>query len=189
MTRGHLKRRKLGGDRLRLPFSGIENMRKEAFTLVELMIVVAILGILGAVVLPTYQGHASEAKVSAAKSNLHTIRTQIELYKMQHNGSLPGYVSGAPIAEGMLELQFVGTSEVTGLPTDSKIHAGNYLYGPYLLDIPENPFNGKTAFTYSTDFATDAGAVSTGYLYNRTTGQIALNSKGTDVDGVAYINY
>jgi len=164
-------------------------MQRKGFTLVEMMIVVAILGILGAVALPVYQGHASEAKVSAAKSNLHAMRAQIELYKMQHNGSLPGYVSGAAIPEGMLEIQFVGTSEVTGLPTASKTPAGAYLYGPYLLDIPENPFNGKTAFTYSTDFATDAGVVSTGYLYNRTTGQIALNYKGTDADGVAYIDY
>jgi prepilin-type N-terminal cleavage/methylation domain-containing protein len=164
-------------------------MQREGFTLVEMMIVVAILGILGAIVLPVYQGHASEAKVSAAKSNLHAIRAQIELYKMQHNGGLPGYVSGAGIPEGMLELQFVGTSEVTGLPTDSKIPAGNYLYGPYLLDIPENPFNGKTAFRYSTDFAIDAGVVNIGWLYDRTTGQIALNCQGTDTDGVAYIHY
>ena len=149
-------------------------MRKNGFTLVELMIVVAILGILGAIVLPTYQGHASEAKISAAKSNLHALRAQIELYKLQHNGSLPGYVSGAAIPEGMLELQFTGTSEVTGMPTESKAPAGTYLYGPYLLDIPENPFNDQTALMYSTDFATDVGDPNIGWLYDRTTGQGCL---------------
>ena len=164
-------------------------MGRKGFTLVEMMIVVAILGILGAVALPVYQGHASEAKVSAAKSDLHAMRIQIELYKMQHNGSLPGYVSGAAIPEGMLEIQFVGTSEVPGLPTASKTPAGAYLYGPYLLDIPENPFNGKTAFRYSTDFATDAGVANIGWLYDRTTGQIALNYAGTDADGMAYLDY
>ena len=153
------------------------------------MIVVAILGILGAIVLPVYQGHASEAKVSAAKSDLHALRAQIELYKIQHNGVLPGFVGGAAVAEGMLELQFTGTSEITGLPTASKTPAGTYLYGPYLLKIPENPFNGKTGFIYSTDFATDVGVADIGWLYNRTTGQIALNYPGTDADGVAYIAY
>ena len=78
--------------------SGDRPVRKEGFTLVELMIVVAILGILGALVLPVYQGHASETKVSAAKTNLHAMRTQIELYKTQHNGSLPGSAYGAGVS-------------------------------------------------------------------------------------------
>jgi len=164
-------------------------MRREGFTLVEMMIVVAILGILGAIVLPVYQGHTSEAKISSSKSNLHAMRAQIELYKMQHNGVLPGYISGAEISGGMLELQFIGTSEVTGLATASKTPAGTYLYGPYLMKVPVNPFNGDNRFAYSTDFATDADGTSSGWLYNRTTGQIALNYPGTDGDGVAYIAY
>ena len=164
-------------------------MRKEGFTLVELMIVVAILGILSAVVLPVYQGHASEAKVSSAKSNLYAIRVQLELYKMQHSGILPGYANGAEVAAGYAELQLVGTSRVTGQALASKVPSDPFLYGPYLLRIPENPFNGDDSFAYSTDFATDADGTSSGWLYNRTTGEICLNSTGADVDGVAYIAY
>jgi len=153
------------------------------------MIVVAILGILGAVVLPTYQGHASEAKVSSAKSNLHAMRAQIELYKMQHDGTLPGDLSGGAAPIATLTWQFTGTSTVTGAALPSKTPAGAYLYGPYLFKIPENQFNGKSNIAYSTAFATDAGVVDSGWLYNRTTGQICLNYPGADNDGVDYIDF
>jgi len=164
-------------------------MKREGFTLVEMMIVVAILGILGAVVLPTYQGHASEAKVSSSKSNLHAMRAQIELYKMQHNGTLPGYALGSPSSETALGTQFTGTTTIDGVASTSKTPSDPFLYGPYLLRIPENAFNGKSNIKYSTDFATDAGVVDSGWLYNNTTGQICLNMDGTDADGVAYIDY
>ena len=48
-------------------------LNKRGFTLVELMIVVAILGILGAIAIPLYNGYISTAKTSEAKSNLITI--------------------------------------------------------------------------------------------------------------------
>lgn len=164
-------------------------MRRNGFTLVELMIVVAILGILGAIVLPTYQANASEAKVSSAKSNLHTMRAQIELYKMQHNGTPPGTSMGSPVSETALVTQFVGTTTVDGAPNPSKTPSAPFNYGPYLLKIPTNPFNGESHIGYSTDFAADAGTAGVGWLYNPTTGEICLNYPGTDYESVAYIAY
>jgi len=164
-------------------------MRAKGFTLVELMLVVAILGILGALVLPVYQGHAAEAKVSSSKSNLHAIRAQIELYKMQHGGDLPGYISGTGVNEATVPDQFTMTTAADGTPSGTKNATDPFLYGPYLVKVPTNPFNDKSYIAYSTDFATDAGVVDSGWLYNRTTGQIALNYPGTDEDGVAYIDY
>jgi len=164
-------------------------MRTQGFTLVELMIVVSILGILGALVLPVYQGHASEAKVSAAQSNLHAMRAQIELYKIHHSGVLPGYAFGAGVTEGTLAEQFTGTSTVDGATSSSKTPTDPFLYGPYLVKSPTNPFNSKSNMAYSTDFAADAGVKDSGWLYNRTTGQICLNYPGTDADGAAYIDY
>ena len=54
---------------------------KKAFTLVELMIVVAILGILAAIVIPEFQSHSEQASESAAKETLRTIRQQIEYFQ------------------------------------------------------------------------------------------------------------
>lgn len=164
-------------------------MRREGFTLVELTIVVAILGILAAIVLPTFQGHAAEAKVSSAKSDLRAMRTQIELYKMQHNGTPPGTASGSVVDVTVLEQQFIGTSTADGAASSSKAPADPYVCGPYLMKIPANPFNNKSNIAYSTAFAGDAGVVNSGWLYNATTGEICLNYPGTDPDGVAYTAY
>ena len=87
-------------------------MRKKGFTLVEILLVVTILGILAAMVLPTFQGNVATAKESASKSNLSTMRTQIELYKLQHNGYPPGYVNGAGAPIAMVPLQLIQTTTI-----------------------------------------------------------------------------
>lgn len=51
----------------------------KAFTLVEILIVVAILGILAALTLPIFQDHMTEAKEAAAKENLRLLRNAIQI--------------------------------------------------------------------------------------------------------------
>jgi len=48
-------------------------MRKEGFTLIELMIVVAIIGILASIAIPVYTGHVKKARRSEAMSSLQTV--------------------------------------------------------------------------------------------------------------------
>jgi general secretion pathway protein G len=60
---------------------------KRGFSLVELMIVVAVLGIMAAIVVPQFQSHSIEAKIAVAKDNLRILRSAIDLYTAQH-GSL-----------------------------------------------------------------------------------------------------
>ena len=58
---------------------------KRGFTLVEILIVVVILGILAAIVIPQFTQASTEAKTNSLCSDLQTLRSQIELYKVQHN--------------------------------------------------------------------------------------------------------
>ena len=67
--------------------------RKSGFTLVEILIVVIILGILAAIVIPQFTNASQDARKNSLTSQLQTIRSQIELYKLQHNDKLPNVVS------------------------------------------------------------------------------------------------
>jgi len=62
---------------------------KRAFTLIEILIVVVILGILAAIVIPQFTNASQEAAMSSAQSQLQTVRSQIELYRIQNQCVIP----------------------------------------------------------------------------------------------------
>ena len=63
------------------------NSLKRGFTLIEILIVVVILGILAAIIIPQFTDAAQDAGASSARSQLQTMRSQIELYRVQNNGA------------------------------------------------------------------------------------------------------
>lgn len=167
-------------------------MKRKAFTLIEVILVVTILGILAALVMPTFQEHIAKARESASKSSLSTMRTQIELYKMQHKGTTPGYADGNPVGEAMLHLQFTATSTETGAVSPSTVPSDPYIYGPYVKKLPENPFNGLSTITYvaeATAFSDAVDGTSSGWLYKKETGEFRLNWTGTDSEGIYFYDY
>jgi general secretion pathway protein G len=127
---------------------------KGGFTLVEILIVVVILGILAAVVIPQFTDASTEAKTSSLCSDLQTVRSQIELFKIQHNDELPGAATDTTFGEAM-----TGTTDIAGSQTGSD-------YGPYLQKIPVNPFNDKN--TVNEDGT--LGDNSHGWEFNTTNG-------------------
>jgi len=116
---------------------------KKGFTLVEILIVVVILGILAAIVIPQFTGASTEAKESSLMSNLQSIRSQIELYKIQHNDILPGEILNedgtitAADAATFVEAMTSKTDQYGNVGTTAGVHR----FGPYVQKMPENPFS------------------------------------------------
>ena len=63
----------------------IENPEKRAFTLIELLIVVAIIAILAAIAVPNFLEAQTRAKVSRCLADMRTIRTGLESYYVDNN--------------------------------------------------------------------------------------------------------
>ncbi len=59
-------------------------VEKKAFTLIELLIVVAIIGILAAIAVPNFLNAQIRAKISRVKADLRSIQTAIEMYSVDH---------------------------------------------------------------------------------------------------------
>ncbi len=142
---------------------------RKGFTLVEILIVVVILGILAAIVIPQFTDASTEAKESALASDLQMMRSQIELYKIQHNDNPPSPATS-------FEAQMTEPTDVTG--------AAGADYGPYMQKVPTNPFNDSSIVTATDGIADITGA--SGWDYDAATGEIHPDDTLSSADGTAH---
>ena len=158
--------------------------RKSGFTLIEILIVVIILGILAAIVIPQFTEASSEARESTLVSNLHTLRSQIGLYKVQHDDILPGDTDadGVPDDAANFEADLVGQTTVEG--------AVGTEFGPYMQNVPENPFITDTEAGIDTMFSIATGAApgdnSSHWYIDDATGNIWANDDESNSDDIAH---
>jgi prepilin-type N-terminal cleavage/methylation domain-containing protein len=76
--------------------------QRKGFTLVELAIVIAILGILAVVAIPKYQGMVDEARSAAARAQLGTVRSAIAISYAKNKGVFPTTLDGTIFADGTM---------------------------------------------------------------------------------------
>ena len=60
------------------------NKQQDGFTLIEIMVVVVILGILGALIVPNIMGRTGEARVTATQSDIRAIGSALNLYRLDN---------------------------------------------------------------------------------------------------------
>ena len=168
-------------------------MRKErAFTLVEILIVVVLLGILAVVVLPLVAGSSISAKESALAIDLQMIRRYVLIYKSQHLEVGPGYPNGdttqTPTEQVFIE-QTTMSSNTAG--QTAAVGTAGYERGPYLMKIPVNPLNNLSTVQVLDDaeaFPANADG-SHGWIYKASTSEVRSDSGGTNDSGKAYYDY
>ncbi|MDQ7822115.1 MAG: prepilin-type N-terminal cleavage/methylation domain-containing protein [Candidatus Eremiobacteraeota bacterium] len=68
--------------------------RKKGFTLIELMIVIAIIAILAAILVPNFLRARAQGQLTACKSNLKNIGTAMEMYSTDNQGRYPSAKTG-----------------------------------------------------------------------------------------------
>ncbi len=152
-------------------------MNNKAFTLVEILIVVIILGILAAIVIPQFTQASNDARESALASDLQMVRSQLELYKVQHLEEYPDHVDTVTDVDEWIANLTAGTD---GAGADGSV------YGPYMQKFPENPFI-TTVNTLLVDFGTGTstadGDNSSHWFHNTSNGKFSPNdSKGDSGD-------
>ncbi len=141
----------------------------KGFTLVEILIVVVILGILAAIVVPQFTSASQDAIKGALSSQLQTINSQVELYRVQNAGTLPHAHSVA--AQQVLAAAHGGW--------------GTMVEDDFLKDEPNNGYtrSSNVAGAWVASPATDGTAA--GWAYDAATGEVYANGYDNDENVLA----
>jgi prepilin-type N-terminal cleavage/methylation domain-containing protein len=163
-----------------------------AFTLVEILIVVVLLGILALVVLPMVSSGVTSARESAVAHDLNMLRRYVLIYTAQHLEVPPGYPDGDR-TQAPTEQAFVEQITMSSDPNGHTVPVGTpgFHRGPYLQMIPVNPVNHKSTIQVLGDgdsFPAN-GDDSHGWIYKPATAEVRADCGASDENGKRYYDY
>ncbi len=135
-------------------------------TVVDVAIFAIVAVIASAVSIPIVERATESAQQSALLESLHTLQTQIDVYKLQHRGRPP------VLHNGSLPQLYRSTDAHGQIgPAGKKFPLGPYLRG----GIPLNPMTERSIVTPVDTFPPTAPSGNGGWLYHQPTGQIAID--------------
>jgi len=127
---------------------------RNAMTVPEFFIVFLLIAVTAAVSFPRFSEAKSASDIGRLVKGLETVRQQVELYKVHHDGLLPGQkYEGHEINEEDFVKALIESDGV---------------YGPYLKKMPKNPFNSLRTVRVGT--VTLGSASGAGWFFNCQTG-------------------
>lgn len=98
-----------------------------AFSLIELVIVLAIAGVIGAIAVPRLSNVSTDAPIAAYKADLMAIQGAVDRYTAEHQGKMPDALKFAQ--------QLTQYTDIHG--NVSAVRTTTHLYGPYLRKMPD----------------------------------------------------
>jgi prepilin-type N-terminal cleavage/methylation domain-containing protein len=166
--------------------------KAKAFTLVEILIVVVLLGILAGVIIPLIARGAISARESALAGDLQMLRRYVLIYRTQHLEVAPGYPNGdktqAPSAAAFFD-QMTLSSNADGQTAPAG--TPGFERGPYLMKMPVNPLNDRNTLEVLADgdsFPAN-GDDSHGWIYKAATAEIRADCSAANDGGKLYYDY
>lgn len=152
--------------------------KSHGFSMLELVIVIVILGIIAAIAIPRMSRGSEGAAESALKANLAVLRSAVDLFVAEHNGTVPTAVN--------VENALIQYSDKAGTAFSATKDTTHY-FGPYVRTVPPLPVGAKKG---SAGIAAVDG-VGVGWIYDATTGGIVSNTTALEKDaaGVAFNTY
>ena len=160
-------------------------MKSKGFTLIELMIVIAIIGILSAIAVPKFADLIRKSNEGATRGNLATMKSAISIYYSENEGKFPNTIASL-------------TTPAIGATT-----------GKYLKEVPETklpPYGGNSSARVAEEATVTAGFAK-GWMLNpndlnlatvvscdaatatKTTGDVWVDSTDTDSKGTVWFTY